>query len=310
MNKIAIGQLCSSSNLKANLDIVVKLISEAIDNDVKLIFFPEATDYIAQNSLHSKYLVQKSPTFVTRLQENIRELVAQKGKPIDVSIGVHLPTFKNNNNNSTANDDRVRNVLLYINHKGEIISQYQKIHLFDVNVPNGPIFKESESVQPGKHLPNIINTPVGKLGSAICYDIRFPELSLKLRSMGSDIICFPSAFTMKTGEAHWDVLARSRAIDTQCYIVMPAQDGIHDTSDSQWSNLNKTTSDPTTNQNTVKRQSWGHSMIVDPWGTIIASSNQNIKGEQLIFADIDLQALNEIRMKMPLWQQRRNDIFG
>lgn len=309
MNKIAIGQLCSSSNLKANLDIVVKLISEAIDNDVKLIFFPEATDYIAQNSLHSKYLVQKSPTFVTRLQENIRELVAQKGKPIDVSIGVHLPTFMNNNN-STANDDRVRNVLLYINHKGEIISQYQKLHLFDVDVPNGPIFKESESVQPGKHLPNIINTPVGKLGSAICYDIRFPELSLKLRSMGSDIICFPSAFTMKTGEAHWDVLARSRAIDTQCYIVMPAQDGIHDTSDLQWSNLNKTTSDPTTNQNTVKRQSWGHSMIVDPWGTIIASSNQNIKGEQLIFADIDLQALNEIRMKMPLWQQRRNDIFG
>lgn len=309
MNKIAIGQLCSSSNLKANLDIVVKLISEAIDNDVKLIFFPEATDYIAQNSLHSKYLVQKSPTFVTRLQENIRELVAQKGKPIDVSIGVHLSTFMNNNN-STANDDRVRNVLLYINHKGEIISQYQKLHLFDVDVSNGPIFKESKSVQPGKHLPNIINTPVGKLGSAICYDIRFPELSLKLRSMGSDIICFPSAFTMKTGEAHWDVLARSRAIDTQCYIVMPAQDGIHDTSDLQWSNLNKTTSDPTTNQNTVKRQSWGHSMIVDPWGTIIASSNQNIKGEQLIFADIDLQALNEIRMKMPLWQQRRNDIFG
>ena len=313
MHKIAIGQLCSSSNLRSNLDTVIKLIGEAIDNDVKVIFFPEASDYIAQNSLHSKYLVQKSPEFVTRLQESIRDLVLKKGKPIDVSIGVHLPIFTNDNRtddvNNTNKDNRIRNVLLYINHEGEIINQYQKLHLFDVDVPNGPILKESESVQPGNNLPNIIDTPVGKLGSAICYDIRFPELSLKLRTMGSDIICFPSAFTMKTGEAHWELLARARAIDTQCYIVMPGQDGVHNTNDPKWSELSKYMSTPTTTENIVKRQSWGHSMVVDPWGTIIAKANPDIPGPQLIYANINHQVLRDIRIKMPLWKQRRNDIF-
>lgn len=313
MKKIAIGQLCSSSNLKANLDTVIRLISEAIDNDVKVIFFPEASDYIAQNSLHSKYLVQKSPEFVTKLQKSVRNLVLQKGKPIDVSIGVHLPIFTNDSyiydKNHIKNDDRVRNMLLYINHKGEIIDQYQKLHLFDVDIPNGPILKESESVQPGKHLPNIIDTPVGKLGSAICYDIRFSELSLKLRSTGSEIICFPSAFTMKTGKAHWELLARARAIDTQCYIVMPGQNGIHNTNDPKWSDLNKDMTTSTMTENIIQRQSWGHSMIVDPWGTVIAKADPDIQGPQLIFADVDHQVLREIRMKMPLWQQRRKDIF-
>ncbi|CAL9731840.1 deaminated glutathione amidase [Monosporozyma unispora] len=301
--KIAIGQLCSSSSLQTNLRTVVNLISKAMDNNVKLIFFPEATDYMARNAMHSKYLVKQSPLFVSNLQNEIRSLVLQKGKPIDVSIGVHLPV---KNSNTTLTDDRTRNVLLYINHRGEIINQYQKLHLFDVDVANGPILKESESVQPGNSLPTIFDTPVGKLGSAICYDIRFPELSLKLRSMGSELICFPSAFTMKTGEAHWELLARTRAIDTQCYVIMPGQDGIHDTTDPTWDNLNNNHDSIIHN---APRQSWGHSMIVDPWGNIIAKSDSNFKVPQLIFADIDLLKLNDIRERMPLWQQRRNDIF-
>lgn len=300
MNKIAIGQLCSSSNLQQNLKTVITLVNKAIDQDVKLIFFPEATDYIAQSPSHSKYLVKQTPSFVCDLQASIKSIVRTRGKQIDVSIGVHLPA--NSVSTTTVSDNRVRNVLLYINHEGKIINEYQKLHLFDVDVPNGPILKESESVQPGRELPQIVNTPAGKLGSAICYDIRFPELSLALRSAGAEIICYPSAFTMKTGEAHWELLAGARAIDTQCYVIMPGQDGIHNTTDPEWDK----------NQIGIKktlRQSWGHSMIVDPWGTIIAKANSNNKEPQLICADIDLSKLKTIREKMPLWQQRRNDIF-
>ncbi|CCK73595.1 putative hydrolase NDAI_0G06120 [Naumovozyma dairenensis CBS 421] len=289
MSKIAIGQLCSSSNISRNLITVKNLILKAIDNDVKLIFFPEATDFISQNASHSKLLAQQTPKFIKSLQSFIKDST----QDIEVSIGVHLPP--------TSEDDRVKNTLLYINSNGNIISTYQKLHLFDVDVPNGPILKESESVQPGVELPNIIDTPVGKLGTAICYDIRFPELSLNLRSRGAEILCFPSAFTMKTGEAHWKLLGRSRAIDTQCYVIMPAQCGVHDVSDDEWSSLNGLSEN-------VKRESWGHSMIVDPWGEVIVEASENDSDPQLIISELDMEKLKQVRGNMPLWDQRRADI--
>lgn len=298
-SRIAIGQLCSSANLTKNLGIVTSLISRALDNDVKLIFFPEATDYLSQSAAHSRKLAQETPQFITNLQEEIRNLVQKTSKRIDVSIGVHLPST---GSEVQAGDDRVKNVLLYINYQGEILQTYQKLHLFDVDVPNGPILKESRSVQPGRQIPDIIDTPAGKLGTEICYDIRFPELSLKLREKGAQVLCFPSAFTMKTGEAHWTLLARARAIDTQCFVVMPAQQGQHDVSDSSWEQESA---------NSVQRTSWGHSMVVDPWGTIIAQSDAtNISNEpELIIADLDWQLLESVRKNMPLWEQRALKLY-
>ena len=194
----------------------------------------------------------------------------------------------------------MKNVLLYINSKGEIVQRYQKLHLFDVDVPNGPILKESNSVQPGSEIPDIIETPAGKLGSCICYDIRFPELSLKLRTKGAEILCFPSAFTMKTGEAHWELLGRARALDTQSFVIMPGQQGKHHVY------ADSTQKD----ENTIQRISWGHSMIIDPWGRILAAADPKDDIPQLIFADLDLAAQQKIREDMPLWKQRRRDIFG
>lgn len=302
--KIAIGQLCSSSNHTKNLGKVISLIERAIKEDVKLIFFPEATDYLSQNAEHSKYLAAKSPQFVKELKDKIK-LINEKhiNNPIDVSIGVHLPAT---NQDISRNDDRVKNVLLYINHKGELLQTYQKLHLFDVDVPNGPILKESKSVQPGAKIPSILETPVGNLGMSICYDVRFPELALRLRKEGAQILCYPSAFTTKTGEAHWELLGRARAIDTQCYVVMPGQAGSHDVYDDEWSKSHAADK----NTKSVPRMSWGHSLIINPWGEIIAAANpQESDDDQLIIANLDMDLLKNVREKMPLMEQRRDDIF-
>ncbi|CAG99724.1 putative hydrolase [Kluyveromyces lactis] len=295
--RIGIGQLCSSSNLKQNLEVVKSLIKKALDQDVKVLFFPEATDYLSRNAEHSKKLASQTPEFISELQSAICQLTKAAGKPIDISIGIHMPPSEVNTKNG---DSRVKNVLLYINSNGEILQKYQKLHLFDVDVPNGPILKESNSVQPGSEIPSIINTPVGKLGSCICYDIRFPELSLKLRSKGAQILCFPSAFTMKTGEAHWELLGRARAIDTQSFVVMPAQQGEHDVYADE----------KPSDESAVKRISWGHSMIIDPWGRILSAADLTTHDPQLIIADLDIEAQDKIRRDMPLWAQRRRDIFG
>ncbi|CCK72342.1 putative hydrolase KNAG_0J02630 [Huiozyma naganishii CBS 8797] len=299
MNRIAIGQLCSSSNMWENLAVIKRLISRALKQDVKVIFFPEATDYLGQNAEHSSVLSRETPKFVSKLQESIRSLTHETGKKIDVSIGVHLPPTRSVD---AVQDSRVKNVLLYIDSDGQIVQKYQKLHLFDVDVPRGPILKESLSVQPGDRIPPIIDTPVGCLGSAICYDIRFSELSLKLRSMGAELLCFPSAFTMKTGDAHWEILARARAIDTQCFVVMPAQCGKHELRVDDWSRDHASL-------NTPERESWGHSLIVDPWGDVIAQADIDGPNEQLIVADIDIAKLQEVRERMPLWEQRRRDLF-
>lgn len=291
ISRIAIGQLCSSSSLRRNLETVKSLIGKAIDNDAQVIFFPEATDYISQDAAHSKKLANSSPLFVQELRDEIRYVFEKTSKKIDVAIGVHLPPTADE---QKMGENRVKNVLLYIDYKGDIVQSYQKVHLFDVDVPNGPIMLESKSVQPGKSYADIVETPVGKLGLAICYDIRFPEQSLQLRSRGAEILCFPSAFTMRTGEAHWELLGKARAMDTQCFVVMPAQSGQHDVNAD---------SDSEGRGATQPRMSWGHSMVIDPWGCTIAQSSQNSDTE-LIIADLDSHILEKVRTNMPLWQQR------
>lgn len=296
--KIAIGQLCSSSNLEKNLQTVVRLISQAIDRDARVIFFPEATDFIARNQEHSRWLARETPSFVSKLKSCVRSLTLEKHKPIDVSIGVHLPSRDPNI------DPRTRNVALYIDSNGKILQEYSKLHLFDISIRNGPILNESSSVQPGTEVSGVLETPIGKLGTAICYDIRFPELGLKLRDLGAEVITYPSAFTMSTGEAHWELLGKARALDTQCFVIMPGQQGEHNVYDDDWE-------DPKgSSKRERKRQSWGHSMVVDPWGQVIAKAEVNDGTPQLIVANLDLEFLKRVRTQMPLWDHRRNDIFG
>ncbi|KAJ8919271.1 hypothetical protein NQ315_003855 [Exocentrus adspersus] len=190
----------------------------------------------------------------------------------------------------------IYNSHILIDDAGEIVSVYRKIHLFDVTIPERNIFlKESDLNVGGTQICAPIDTPVGKVALStvsFCYDVRFPEQSILLRKLGADILTFPSAFTQATGEAHWEVLLRARAIENQCYVVAAAQYGRHNS----------------------KRVSFGQSMIVDPWGKILAACSGYTEGveedESIAVADIDKEYLSKVRQEMPVFQHRRNDIYS
>ncbi|KAI5961862.1 NIT2 [Candida pseudojiufengensis] len=307
--KVAIGQLCSSSNISKNLKTVLKIIENVIaTKDVKILFLPEATDYISSSASHSIELSKNVENlFLNPLLSYIKNLNKNQSVKLPyISIGIHLPST------TTTKTEKVRNLNLLIDPNGEIISKYQKLHLFDVDIPQGPILKESNSVEKGNEIVDPIsieNTPA-ILGLAICYDIRFPELALKLRKKGANIIIFPSAFTVKTGEAHWEILSKSRAIDTQSFIINAAQCGKHNVGSTNEGSNNGST-----------RISYGDSLIIDPWGKILNRCKKfnELTNEQkensdeyyeIVTADLDFNELDKIRINMPLIDHRRNDIFG
>ncbi|KAG0226663.1 Nitrilase [Actinomortierella wolfii] len=194
---------------------------------------------------------------------------------------------------------KLYNTHVVINSEGSIVEKYRKIHLFDVDIADGPRLMESDSTVPGDQVVPPIKTPVGQVGLAICYDLRFPELAAKLRSKGAEILTYPSAFTPLTGQAHWEVLLRSRAIETQSYVIAAAQVGKH----------------------TEKRSSYGHAMIVDPWGRVVAEcsgqkdrksngiesagENDDDDEAEIATADIDHSLIAKIRLEMPVWSHRR-----
>lgn len=153
------------------------------------------------------------------------------------------------------------------------------MHLFDSELENGPVIRESETIEPGNHILPPFNTSVGKIGSMICFDLRFPEIALSLRRQGAEILLYPSAFTVPTGKAHWLPLLRARAIECQCYVIAAAQVGKHN----------------------EKRESYGHSIVIDPWGEVVAELGGEGKGEpEVVLAEIDLERVRRVREQQPL----------
>lgn len=305
--KVACGQLCSSSNLQANARVVKKLILKAVAEKAKVLFLPEATDYISKDAAESLELAQYShERFISAIQDELRQLHSKGEGDLYVAVGVHEPSHTKSMTDSKLN--KVENNQLWIDTKGEILHRYQKLHLFDISITNGPILKESNSVEAGSKVlpPFSINdtdpdlSPF-RVGFATCYDIRFPELTLRLRSLGANIITFPSAFTTKTGMDHWLALGKARALDSQCFVAMAAQCGEHATDGSK------------------KRVSYGNSVVFDPWGNILAQAPDytnraapDADGDyyELIVADLDLAWLEKVRSDMPLMTHRRPDVFG
>ena len=180
----------------------------------------------------------------------------------------------------TNSEDRYGNSCLVFSPSGELLCHYQKIHLFDVEVEDGTkSYRESDSTAPGQELVTF-DTSWGRVGVAICYDLRFPGLFQTLREQGAELIVLPSAFTQKTGEAHWQVLLQARAIENQVYIAGCNQTGRHENG----------------------RETFGHSMIVDPWGKVVTNAEQTIGAT---VADLDRDLLVSIRAQMPVKQHNR-----
>lgn len=275
----AIGQLRSTASLAHNLAQARLLVRKAHEAGAKALFLPEASDYITTGSSTGLCKPVETSEFVLGLQQEAREWV------MPINVGIHEP----------AVGEKVKNTLIWIDERGQITQRYQKLHLFDVDIKGGPSLQESKGVERGDEIPQPFETPLGKLGLQICFDLRFPEPALALRARGAQIITYPSAFTTATGKAgHWEMLLRARAIETQSYIVAAAQVGIHDEEG--------------------KRRSFGHSMVVDPWGKIIAQlggdegSGGNWEDEGVIaVADIDLDYIDKIRNEVPLL--RRTDVY-
>jgi predicted amidohydrolase len=252
----------------------------------KALFLPEASDYIASSASESISLARtpECSAFVTRIRDAARE------HNIAVNVGVHEPaTTHEHDNESSETKQKVKNVSIWIDEKGELLHKYQKLHLFDIDIGDGRPLKESDSVEAGKEILPAFKTPVGNVGLLICFDLRFPEPSLRILQSDPkpDILTYPSAFTIPTGKVHWMPLLQARAIETQCYVVAAAQVGQHN----------------------EKRASYGHGVVIGPWGEVLAELSGEWKGEpDLAIVEVNSEDVDAARKKIPL--ARRWDVYN
>ncbi|SCZ90270.1 BZ3500_MvSof-1268-A1-R1_Chr1-3g01883 [Microbotryum saponariae] len=297
----AVAQICSLPSLTHNVALCRSVIRRAAQAGADLVWLPEASDFIASAADVpglSRPLDQS--VFIDGVKvsrkgvlhcysgyplEDVRRGISiqaqAKFSKVWVGVGVH---------ESVKGEERCCNTNLLISPEGEVRAAYRKIHLFDVDIRGGTVILESKTTKPGAELFDPVETPLGKVGLLTCYDLRFPEVSLALRRRGAQIITYPSAFTLRT-----EVLLRARAIETQSYILAPAQTGSH----------------------TATRQSYGHAMIVGPWGEVLAQCSDRqpkpytdgVDDGTFAMADLDLGWLEDVRRDMPLWEQRRSDVY-
>uniref|UniRef100_A0A1A9WTD0 Nitrilase and fragile histidine triad fusion protein NitFhit n=1 Tax=Glossina brevipalpis TaxID=37001 RepID=A0A1A9WTD0_9MUSC len=274
---VAVTQMCSTSNKAENMRQVEKLIEMAKAQSAEFVFLPECCDFVGENRQQTLELSEPltGPTI-----EQYQGL-AQK-HDIWLSLGGFHESILDEYERKT---DKIYNAHVILNNCGELIAVYRKLHLFDVDTPEFK-FQESKIVCGGQHLVSPIETPIGNLALQICYDMRFPETSILLRRSGAQLLTYPSAFTYYTGKAHWEILLRSRAIETQCFIIAAAQMGSHN----------------------PKRRSWGHALIIDPWGKILADLGE--KELDVATVEIDLDSLEPMRCRMPCFNHRRDDIYS
>ena len=268
MTKIAAIQMASGTNVSANLIEAGRLISDAAQAGAKLVVLPENFAFMGMNE-EDKIKIRENEGSGP-IQEFLSEQ-AQKNKIW--LIGGTVPL-------SSSDERRICAACLVYDDNGKQVSRYDKVHLFDVHLEeNSETYNESETIEAGSQVV-VVDTPYGKVGLAICYDLRFPELFRKMVMLGAEIIALPSAFTAITGKAHWEILLRARAIENLCYVVASAQGGYH----------------------VNGRETHGDSMIVDPWGMVLDHLSH---GSGYVIADIDIEQVNNIRRNFPALQHRK-----
>lgn len=269
---VAVVQLNCKSDKEDNFSRASSLVRDAADAGARMAFLPECFDMVCESRQET---LQNMEPMTGPLIQKYKQLAT------DSRIWLSLGGF----HEKVEGEEKARNAHIVINDAGDIVSVYRKIHLFNLEIPGVVRLIESEFSTAGDRLIEPYDTPVGKIGLGICYDVRFPEMGIALAKSGADILTYPSAFTVPTGMAHWETLLRCRAIENQCYVIAAAQTGAH----------NK------------KRSSYGHSLVVDPWGAVIAHCSE---GEGYVLARIDPEVLKSARAKLPIWTDRRSDIYG
>jgi len=276
MALVACVQLNGSSDIERNLATTERLVRRAAACGATLVATPEATTYLGP---HDKKVELAEPVDGPT-HRRLGDLAGELG--ITLLVG---SVAERCDDPEIAGDPahRCYNTSLLFGPDGSLLARYRKMHLFDVDLREGGgvRFFESDRCAPGDELV-VADTPVGRLGLSICYDLRFPEVFRGLRDAGATILAVPSAFTLMTGKDHWHALLRARAIENQAWVLAPGQWGPHD--------------------DEGLRRSYGHSVIIDPWGTVVAECGDT---EGLCFAELDLDRVARIRRQMPVGEHRR-----
>ena len=259
-------QLNSTSDCEANWEQADELVREASALGARFVSTPENTPFLGP---HTEKVARAEPLdgpTCLRFSELAREL----------EIHLLLGSF------AELSDDPARcfNTSVLFGPEGTRIAAYRKIHLFDVDVSPDVSFQESATVKPGSEIV-VARTDLGAIGLSVCFDLRFADLYARLRNLGAELITIPAAFTATTGRDHWHVLIRARAIETQCYVLAAAQQGSHD--------------------DDGLRESFGHSLIVDPWGEVLAEATD---GPGVVLAQIDLDRVVRVRQAIPMQTPR------
>jgi len=261
---VALIQTRTPATPQAALDHVAPLIREAAAGGAKLILTPEATNFLIQDrAARDAVLVEADADIVV---QGLRALA----KELKVWLLIGSAMVRSGHDG----DDRAANRSILIDDTGAVVSTYDKLHVYDVDLPTGERWRESASVRPGDDAV-VAETPWGRLGLTICYDIRFPHLHRALAKAGAAMIAVPAAFTVPTGEAHWETLLRARAIESGAYVLAPAQGGLHEDG----------------------RRTWGRSTVVAPWGEVVAKLDHDEPG--VLFATLDLDAVARARSAVP-----------
>lgn len=261
---VALIQTRTPASPAAAFAHVEPLIRQAAEGGAKLILTPEA----------SNFLIQDRAAREAVLAAEDRDEAVLKLRELAKELGVWLLIGSAIVRSGHEGDDRAANRSLLINDRGEVVATYDKLHVYDVDLPTGERWRESASVRPGDGAV-VAETPWGGLGLTICYDIRFPQLHRALAKAGAKMIAVPAAFTVPTGEAHWEVLLRARAIESGAWVLAPAQAGEHEDG----------------------RRTWGRSTVVAPWGEVVAKLDNDEPG--VLFATLDFDAVDKARNAVP-----------
>lgn len=265
---VAAVQMNSGAEVAANLRTAAYALEQARAQQAVLAVLPENFAFMGAHE-RDKLAVAEADG-----RGPIQDFLAQTARALKLWLVAGTVPLK------TADPQRVAPACLVYDASGARVARYDKIHLFDVDVPGGESYRESATIAAGAPQAVVVQTPAGPLGLSVCYDLRFPELFRRLVAGGAEILAVPSAFTAPTGEAHWESLLRARAIENQCYVVAPGQWGGHPNG----------------------RRTWGHSLILDPWGRVLARHGD---GTGAIVAEAPREPLQALRRSFPVLEHRR-----
>ena len=267
--RAAIFQMTSGIDPTANAAAIVEMARRAAEQGADMLFTPEMAGYLDRNRARAADTLRSEAD--DPVLDAVREAAARHG------LWVHLGSLPLK---EEGGDGRWVNRSFMIDDKGGIRARYDKIHLFDVDLATGESWRESSVYRPGEEVV-AVDTPWARIGLSVCYDMRFPDLYRALTNAGATMLLMPAAFTVPTGQAHWHVLLRARAIEAGCFVIAAAQTGRHEDG----------------------RETYGHSLVIDPWGEVLLDMGEKAG---LALAEIDLSRVEEVRGRVPAIANRRN----